>query len=218
MPPDADSPPSLRERQKAQTRALIVDALVAALAAGELEQATHEGLARRVGVSRQTVYRHFPDREQLMAALWERLNARFAAPGLPTDEAGLLARLAPMYAAFDRDADLVAIAQSTPQGRAMRMAVRTKRAEAFRQATAAATDGLPEREAVMATAVIQLLCGGQAWIEMRQQWSLSGAEMAEACGWAIRTLLADLRARAGRPLAAAAPAQATGASPESSTR
>jgi hypothetical protein len=30
---------------------------------------------------------------------------------------------------------------------------------------------------------------------------LSGPEIAEACQWAIRTLLADLHARKGRPLA-----------------
>jgi AcrR family transcriptional regulator len=197
---DAETP-NLRERQKAQTREMILDALVQAMAAGELEQATHDALARRVGVSRQTVYRHFPDREGLMAALWEKLNPRFAAQGLPTDEAALLAALKPMYAAFDRDADIVTVAQSTPQGRAMRLAVREKRAAAFRQATAAAALGLPEADAVKAAAVIQLLCGGQAWIEMRQQWGLDGEAIADACGWAIRVLLADLHARQGRPLA-----------------
>ncbi len=81
---DAETRPNLRERQKAQTHALIVDALVEALAAGRLGEATHEALAKRVGVSRQTVYRHFPGRDELMTALWERLNARFAAQGLPT--------------------------------------------------------------------------------------------------------------------------------------
>ena len=196
----AEPPTSLRERQKAQTRHLILDALLNAMAAGEMEQATHDALARRVGVSRQTVYRHFPDRESLMAALWERLNPRFTAQGLPADEGALLSLLKPMYEAFDRDADLITMAQSTPQGRAMRLAVRGKRAKAFRQATAAATKGLSEREAVMATAVIQLLHGGQAWIEMRQQWGLSGPEIAAACRWAISTLLADLHARRGGAL------------------
>jgi AcrR family transcriptional regulator len=197
----ADEPPiPLRERQKAQTRNLILDALVAAMAAGELEQATHEALARRVGISRQTVYRHFPDRDALMAGLWGRLNPRFSTPGLPTTEPELTALLAPMFTAFDRDADLVTIAQSTPQGRAMRMSVRARREEAFRHATAAATAELSERDAVLATAVIQLLHGGQAWIEMRQQWGLTGEEMAKACGWAIRTLLKDLHARGGAPL------------------
>jgi AcrR family transcriptional regulator len=194
------APTSLRERQKAQTRNLIVDALAQAMAAGEVEQLTHDALARRIGVSRQTIYRHFPDRESLMAALWERLNPRFAAPGLPTDEAALAGQLQAMYAAFDKDAAIVTLAHSTPQGRALRMSVRAKRAAAFRQATAAATDGLPEREATMATAVLQLLHGGGAWVEMRQQWGLKGDEIAEACGWAIRALLADLHARRGRPL------------------
>ncbi len=197
-----DAPLPLRERQKAQTRELIVGALLAALAEGELEKATHEALAKRVGVSRQTVYRHFPDRQALMAALWEHLNPRFTARGLPTTEADLTELLGPMFEAFDHDADIVTFAQSTPQGRAMRMAVKDKRAAAFRQATAAATKGLGEREAAMATAVIQLLHGGQAWIEMRQQWGLSGEEMAVACRWAIATLLADLHARKGRPLEA----------------
>jgi AcrR family transcriptional regulator len=200
MAPADDSAPNLRDRQKAQTRSLILDALVAAMAAGELEQATHDALARRVGVSRQTVYRHFPDRESLMAALWERLNPRFTAKGLPTAEADLLDLLGPMYAAFDRDADIITVAQSTPQGRAMRLAVRGKRAAAFRQATAEATRGLSERDALLATAAIQLLHGGQAWMEMRGQWGLSGAEIARACGWAIRALLADLHARDGQPL------------------
>ena len=200
MDPAADSRPSLRERQKAQTRELIVDAMVGAMARGELEQATHEALAKQVGVSRQTVYRHFPDRESLMAALWERLNSRFAARGLPRDEASLLSMLEPLYQAFDADAELITIAQSTPQGRALRMSVRDKRADALRQATAAATEGLGQEEAVMATAVIQLLHGGGAWIEMRQQWGLSGEQIAKACRWAIRALLADLHARRGRPL------------------
>jgi AcrR family transcriptional regulator len=196
----ADGPPNLRERQKAQTRELIVDALVAALAVGQLEQATHDALAKRVGVSRQTVYRHFPDRQALMAGLWERLNPRFTARGLPRTEDDLIELLAPMFTAFDRDADIITFAQSTPQGRAMRLAVRDKRSAAFREATAPATAGLGERDAVLATAVLQLLHGGQAWIEMRQQWDLSGEEMARACGWAIRALLADLHARRGRPL------------------
>jgi AcrR family transcriptional regulator len=201
MAPADDSPASLRERQKAQTRDLIVDGLVAAMSTGLAEGLTHDALARRVGVSRQTVYRHFPDRESLMRALWERLNPRFAAQGLPTEEPALLELLRPMYEAFDRDADLITIAQSTPQGRAMRNAVRDKRAAAFLQATTAATAGLSERDARLATAVIQLLHGGQAWMEMRQQWGLSGPEIAEACHWAIRTLLADLHARGNRPLA-----------------
>src|SRR5262245_46257305 len=96
------APSSLRDRQKAQTRELIVDALVEALAAGKLDQATHEQLAKRVGVARQTVYRHFTSHEALMTALWERLNATFSAQGMPSDEAALVGGLGPLYANFDK--------------------------------------------------------------------------------------------------------------------
>jgi hypothetical protein len=104
------------------------------------------------------------------------------------------------YANFEKQADLITVVQSTPQGRALRMSVKDRRAAMFRDATAAATEGLSEREAIMATAAIQLLHGGQAWIEMQQQWGLSSQEAAEACAWAIRTLLADLHARKGLAL------------------
>jgi AcrR family transcriptional regulator len=193
-------PGSLRDRQKAQTHELIVDALIAALAAGALESATHDALAKSVGVARQTVYRHFPDRESLLRALYERLNARVAINGLPRDEAALVDDLPSLYANFDQAADLITISRTTPQGRAMRLSVRDHRSAAFRQAAADATHGLSPDEAEMATAVLQLLHGGQAWIEMREQWGLDGNRIAVACGWAIRTLLADLHARKGRPL------------------
>ena len=173
---------------------------MAALAGGELEKATHDALAKRVGVARQTVYRHFPDRESLLAALWERINGQVSAAGLPRSEADLYQHLPGLYANFDAAADLITVARTTPQGRAMRLAVRDRRAAAFREAAADASRGLSPEDATLAAAVLQLLHGGQAWIEMREQWGLAGPQIARACSWAIRTLLADLHARQGRPL------------------
>ena len=196
---DAVAPVSLRERQKAQTRKMIVDAMVAAIAAGDWAQATHEAIARRIGMSRQTVYRHFPDQQTLMNAVWASLNPRFLAE-LKLTEADLTEVLPGGYARFEENVEIIRVIQTTPQGRAMRMSVKDKRTAGFRRATAAATAGLSEREAIMATAAIQLLHGGQAWIEMRDQWGLSSQDAAQACIWAIRTLLADLHARKGRPL------------------
>lgn len=199
-----DLPPgSLRERMKAQTRELIVDQLVAALAEGALGQTSHDALARRVGVSRQTVYRYFPDRDALMEALWARINAELSgggAPGLPTTEQGLLDVLAPLFANYDRIAPLITISQSTPEGRAMRLSVKDRRSRAFLDVTADATAGLSAEDKKLAAAIVQLLVGGQAWLEMRQQWDLTGEQMARATGWAARTLFADLHARNGRPL------------------
>ena len=54
-----------------------------------------------------------------------------------------------------------------------------------------------------ATAVLQLLCSGFAWREMRDQWDLTGDEIARASVWAVRALLADLKQRGAQPLDAA---------------
>ena len=193
---------SLRQRMKAQTRALIVDELVTALAAGELDGISHDALARRVGVSRQTIYRYFPDRDALMKALWERINSELngGAGGFPRSEAALLDQIGPLFANCDRNAPLITIAQSTPQGRALRLSVKERRSQAFLEASAEAAQALDRQDKRLAAAILQLLVGGQAWIELRQQWDLSGEQMARACGWAVRALLADLRARDGRPL------------------
>jgi AcrR family transcriptional regulator len=197
---DSADLPTLRDRQKAQTHELIIDAMIEAMAAGELDKMTHDALAKRTGVSRQTVYRHFPDREALLASLWKRTNSSVLRTPLPTTEAELLAVLPTLFQRFDANADLVTVAQSTPQGRALRMSVKAKRSKDFLSATSEATAGLSAEEAKLAAAVIQLMCGGHAWLEMRQQWDLTGEQMGVAVGWAVRTLLADLHARQGKSL------------------
>jgi AcrR family transcriptional regulator len=187
---------------KEQTRSLIVDELVAVLGAGALDQVSHDMLAKRVGVSRQTVYRYFPDWNALMQALWARINSELGGGKVrfPETEPALLDQIAPLFANFDRIAPLITIAQSTPQGRAMRLSVKEKRSEAFLAASADATEGLDADDRKLAAAILQLLVGGQAWLEMRQQWDLTAPQMARASGWAVRALLADLRRRKGRPL------------------
>lgn len=186
---------------KEQTRELIIDALMEALASGEFEGMTHDALAKNVGVSRQTIYRYFPDRESLMQSLWTRVNAAAGAGvGMPESEDALLEKMKPLYTGFDVIAPLMTVTMSTVQGRAMRNSMKERRQKAYRRATAHATAALDDQDARMATAVLQLLNSGYAWLEMRQQWDLTGEEIAVACGWAARTLLADLHARQGKSL------------------
>jgi hypothetical protein len=52
---------------------------------------------------------------------------------------------------------------------------------------------------VLATAMLQVLHTTPRR-EMRDHWGLDGEQIARACGWAMRTLLKDLREREGRPL------------------
>jgi hypothetical protein len=118
---------------------------------------------------------------------------------LPEGLHDLLATLEPIYTGFDSIADLVTVVRSTPEGRALRLAGNPARLRAYRAATAEAVKALPEADRDLATAVIQLL-HTTVWPEMHDHWGFDGRQMARATGWAIRALLADLKARGVRPL------------------
>jgi AcrR family transcriptional regulator len=194
-------PGSLRERQKEQTREMIIDALLQAMANGDYEAMSHDALAKRVGVSRQTIYRYFPDRDALLQALWAKITAT-AGPrvSMPDSEQDIIDRMQDTYAGFDKIANVMTVTLSTPHGRAMRQSMKAVRQDRYRAILHDAVADLPERDQVLAISVIQLLSAGYAWLEMRSQWDMSGEEIAVACRWAAKTLLADLKRRNGRRL------------------
>jgi hypothetical protein len=89
--------------------------------------------------------------------------------------------------------------RSTPQGRALRMSQNDARVRAYTQATAEAVKDLPPADRKLATAMLQLL-HTTPWLEMHDTWDLDGKQIARVARWAVRALLADLKARGGRPL------------------
>jgi AcrR family transcriptional regulator len=190
-----------RAAHREQVRERIEDALLGFMARGETQRLNHDAVAEATGLSRRTVYRYYPDREALLKALWAR-TTRAAGPGvgIPRDSDEVLRRLREVYTGFDRNADAMMVALTTPEGRAVRNAVKAERVAGWRRALAKETAALPEPDRTGALAAIQLLSTGLAWREMRDQWDMDGAQIAAACRWAISTLLKDLEARQGRPL------------------
>lgn len=189
-----------RERKKEETRRRIADDVIQLMADGRLD-ISHDLVAERTGIARRTIYRYFPDRQTLLGAASTRVR-ELAGPRVrfPESEADLLGTLHDIYTGFDRIAPITTLMRSTPQGRAMRLAQNDERVASYIAATADAVKDLPEQDRKLATAMLQVL-HTTPWLEMRDHWGLNGEEIAEATGWAIRTLLADLRARKGRPLA-----------------
>ena len=197
---DADpKAPGLRARKKDDVRNRITDALIALLTEGRLD-ISHDLIAERSGVARRTVYRYFPDRQTLLAAATDRVRER-AGPrvAFPASEADMLDQLHDIYTGFDRIAPIATLVRSTPQGRAMRSSQNEERRVAYTAATAEAVKELPEDDRKLATAILQVL-HTTPWLEMRDTWDLTGEQIAKATGWAMRTLLADLRARGSEPL------------------
>lgn len=191
--------PGLREQKKEEVRNRIADALIALLTEGRMD-ISHDLVAEHSGVARRTVYRYFPDRQSLLAIASDRVR-ELAGPGVrfPTSEADLLGTLYDIYTGFDRIAPIATLVRSTPQGRAMRRSQNDQRQEAYTAAVADAVKDLSPEDRKLATAILQVL-HTTPWLEMRDHWDLSGKQIAKATGWAIRTLLADLRARGAKPL------------------
>ncbi len=67
--------PTLRERRRRRTREELVDAVLAAIADGGLPETTIDRISAESGISRGTVYAHFPGgRDELLRAAYARLG------------------------------------------------------------------------------------------------------------------------------------------------
>ncbi len=66
---------TLRERRQARTRQELVDAVLAVVAEGGVDAATIDRVSAQSGISRGTVYAHFPGgRDELLRAAYARLG------------------------------------------------------------------------------------------------------------------------------------------------
>lgn len=71
----ATAPLSLRERRRRRTREDLVDAVLAVIAGGGLGEATIDRISAESGISRGTVYAHFPGgRDELLRAAYAELS------------------------------------------------------------------------------------------------------------------------------------------------
>jgi len=155
---------------------------------------TTEKVAERAGVSPSTVYRYFADREDLLAAImaWASQQTRMLAPS-SADEIAEIQE--PFMADLDANRGLWRAIFVARVGQQTTWTGRQQRLEYWRQLLEEVTGHLDPEEALLAKAVIVYLTGGLAWLTMADESGLDGAQAGRAAGWAIRTLIADLRAR-----------------------
>ena len=74
--PDADPPPARRvDPRVVHTRQVVIDAVADLLSTDGLAQLTMDAIAARSGVARSTIYRHWPDRVELMVDVFESVSS-----------------------------------------------------------------------------------------------------------------------------------------------
>jgi AcrR family transcriptional regulator len=188
----------LQSRRSALAREAILDALVAHLEAGDIDDVAMEDLAKEAGVSRRTLYRYFPTRADLVAAAgdWVRGNVFKLEPKIA--EGGIAESFRKGAASMQTRPNLARALLATESGRAVRGSFRTARAEAIRKEVRAKAPGLSRREFENAAAVLTYLCSLQAWVSMQQESGLSPERAEEAALWAIDVIQNELQLKGRR--------------------
>ena len=185
---------SIRDRQRAVTKDAIRDAAIAVASETGFAAMTIDKVAERAGVSASTVYRYFADRDDLLSAVmaWAYEQTRMA-PATSADE---IAEFQERFMAdLDTNRGFFRAFVASRVGRDTTWTGRQVRLDYWRQLLEEVTDHLDPNEARLAKAVIVYLTGGLPWLTLADESGLDGAQAGRAVGWAIRTLIADLRAR-----------------------
>src|SRR5947209_9076086 len=191
----AMSPVSLREQHALATRERILGAVADLLEAERAEELTVPAVAEASGVSLRTIYRYYPTREALLEAAGRWIGDELLAHAYPRD----LDEVADLYQEGARDFDerpgLVRALAFSHLGRRVRGYRRRERLEAIGRALRAELPELSEQELRQGEAVLAYLHNMLAYTTLREENGLSGEEIGDAVGWAIRTLIEDLRNR-----------------------
>lgn len=186
---------TLRERQVAQTREFILDAVTTLLADRRADEVIARDIAAVAGVSERTVYRHFPDRNALLDGLSRRLppiadKPSFGAGGL--DQLALTSRrLMELLDEHYVTARAEAVFNADPR----RFAADTQdNTREMRELLATGLPELTEREQLRIAAVFRCLVSTQAWLRMREEFGVPGTESGPVVAWVIETIINELRA------------------------
>jgi AcrR family transcriptional regulator len=179
---------SLHDARLAVVRDRVIEGVAAVLAAAD--DLTFARVAAAAEVPERTVYRHFPTRQALLAAVFDWVNERVG-PGKdrPTtaDEAGEMVRRA--FTVFDEVAPVVRELLAAREGLPARLADNDRRQRAALDVVRHHVPNSDPTTARRLAAVVQLLTSAAAWQTMRDYWEFDGPEAAEASAMAVDLLL-----------------------------
>lgn len=152
----------LRRAQAEATRIRILDAVGRLLQEAPDSALGFDEVAEAAGSDRRTVFRHFANKEALLAAFWDRVSERLGAGTFPDRAAALLAAPRTVFPGFDATEGVMRASPHSRAGREMRLARREHRTEAFRAALAPLLASLPPADARRFEALVQVLYSAAA--------------------------------------------------------
>ena len=182
----------LRGAETAATRERNMEAVGTLLDKGD--EPTFALIASEAGCEQRTVYRHFPNKDELAAAFWT-WQARLLGPeeGEPSTEDELLARVQAAFSGFDAHERHIRAMLHTEHGRAARLSDNERRQATFLRVLDDAVPRLDPTRRLRAAASLQLLLSAASWESLRDYWGLEGDAAVAAVQQAIVAMLEGLR-------------------------
>lgn len=183
----------LREQQRELTRQMVLGAVLDLVAEGSLDEVSVPAVSRRCGVSVATIYRHFPSKDDLLAAASaepSRLALDGADPASARDGDDEFATvLRTMWHAFAGKLPLLRHQISSHAGREMRRA----RLDGGRRRLSGYVGGFgvdPESvEGQRLISLILLVAGSVAVVELHDRQGIAVDDAVESSLWAVRALV-----------------------------
>ena len=183
----------LRDEHVERTREKILEAVVAILAR-DVSDLSVQAVARESGISRPTIYRHFPGKRAMIAAVGDAYAKKLGVDqrSFPRDLEALLREVPAVFARSEALDDTFRAASWSTLGRRHHHGKegRARRLADMRAVLAPAARGLAERDREQLARVSTVLCSSATRRAFRDVLGLGPEEAADCVTWAIRRLTA----------------------------
>jgi AcrR family transcriptional regulator len=190
----------LRQQQMEQTRQLIVEALAEQVWKEGLSEFSVPKVAKRAGVATRTVYRYFPTRDDLLAAVEKELREKHPEPDFPKALTDLPEHIPTLYAYMEENRTMIEAALTAGLAGELHSKMRAERQSKARQRFGDALAQFNEREQRQLNALFRAIGGSSMWRAMTTQGGLSGEEAAEVVQWLYRHMLNGLGIKKGQSM------------------
>jgi AcrR family transcriptional regulator len=181
-----------RREQMRQTRERILDGLVSTMAQG-IASVSIPAVAEASGVSIPTIYRYFPTKQDLIAALGGHLAAKAGLAGIasapPATPEELIDSVRRMHRALEGLDDTVRAAAASQLGGQLRAEMIPVRLHMIGAALAPALQQLPAEEQRTARDSVALLASSGMVQLCKDYLGLAGDEAADLIIWAIQRII-----------------------------
>jgi len=197
---------TLRSQQRELTHRRIFEAAFRVILDEGVQSFTIRRVADRAGISYRTVYRHFPTPQALLDALGDVGQEENEQAGrvLPRSLDGAATHTRELFKAWDTEQDAVRALATLRIATGMSARERRERlamADTLLQEFAPHTSEV-DRQRVKY--VLQAIGGTVTWMQMKDDWGISGEVAGDAVAFAITLLVEDLRRKERRAAKAAA--------------